>query len=52
MLLTVLGALLPWLIAFGLPAWALLYAYRRYRRRPTGHPALATTPSDAAQDPH
>ncbi|GAB2609665.1 lipoprotein [Paractinoplanes abujensis] len=36
-LLTVLGALLPWLIAFGLPIWAIIYAVRRYnrsRRRP------------------
>ncbi|MDY7084588.1 MAG: DUF4349 domain-containing protein [Actinomycetota bacterium] len=36
-LLTVLGALLPWLIAFGLPAWAIVYAVRRFnrsRRRP------------------
>ena len=32
-LLTVLGALLPWLLAFGLPAWAVFYAVRRVRRR-------------------
>jgi hypothetical protein len=42
-LLTVLGALLPWLIAFGLPIWALLYLYRKYgRSRATARPALAT----------
>jgi hypothetical protein len=41
-LLTVLGALLPWLIAFGLPFWGILYAYRRYKKRATGQPALAT----------
>ncbi|MEU4158388.1 DUF4349 domain-containing protein [Actinoplanes sp. NPDC026670] len=32
-LLTVLGALLPWVIAFGVPAWAILQLVRRYRRR-------------------
>ena len=31
--LTVIGALLPWLIAIGLPLWAIWYAYRRYQRR-------------------
>jgi hypothetical protein len=31
-LLTVLGALLPWLIAIGLPVWALWWAYRRWSR--------------------
>jgi hypothetical protein len=39
-LLTVLGALLPWLIALGLPALALFYAYRRYRNRTGSSPAL------------
>jgi hypothetical protein len=34
--LTVLGALLPWLLALGIPIWAAIYFYRRYaRRRPT-----------------
>ncbi|GAA3336072.1 hypothetical protein GCM10020358_06840 [Amorphoplanes nipponensis] len=34
-LLTVLGWLLPWLIALGLPLWAIIWLYRRYRpRRP------------------
>jgi uncharacterized protein DUF4349 len=42
-LLTVLGALLPWIIAIGLPVWGLIYLYRRFRRdRPGGHPALVT----------
>jgi hypothetical protein len=35
-LLTVLGWLLPWLIALGLPAWGIIWLYRRYR---TQHPA-------------
>ena len=33
-LLTLLGALLPWLIALGVPAFAVIYLTRRYRRRP------------------
>lgn len=43
-LVTVLGAILPWLIALGLPAWAAIYAYRRWRRaRPApARPAPAT----------
>jgi hypothetical protein len=42
-LLTVVGALLPWIIAIGLPLWGLLYLYRRYwKTRPTARPALAT----------
>jgi Domain of unknown function (DUF4349) len=41
-LLTVLGALLPWLAALGVPALAVLWAARRYRRRGgAGDPALA-----------
>ncbi|WP_430780807.1 DUF4349 domain-containing protein [Actinoplanes sp. G11-F43] len=32
-LLTVLGALLPWMIAIGVPAWLILQGVRRYRRR-------------------
>ncbi|AEV88616.1 hypothetical protein ACWT_7605 [Actinoplanes sp. SE50] len=31
-LLTVLGALLPWFLVLGVPAWALWYFTRRYRR--------------------
>ncbi|GAA4931211.1 DUF4349 domain-containing protein [Actinoplanes utahensis] len=38
-LLTVLGALLPWVVAFGVPVWAVIHFLRRYRRRNT--PALA-----------
>jgi hypothetical protein len=37
-LLTILGALLPWVIALGLPAWGIIYVIRRYARR---RPALA-----------
>jgi hypothetical protein len=46
-LLTVLGALLPWLIAIGVPVWALIYLYRNYlRRRPRpAAPAFATAGS-------
>lgn len=40
-LLTVLGWLLPWLIALGLPAWGLIWLYRRYR---TTHPTRSPTP--------
>jgi uncharacterized protein DUF4349 len=45
-LLTVIGWLLPWVIAIGLPIWAVLLLYRRYTRRhqvtaPTT-PALST----------
>jgi hypothetical protein len=41
-LMTVLGALLPWLIAIGLPLWGLFYLYRRYGKgRPGNRPALA-----------
>jgi hypothetical protein len=41
-LLTVLGALLPWLIALGLPVWGLIYLLRRSDKlRPFGRPALA-----------
>ena len=55
-LVTVLGAVLPWLIALGLPAWAALWLYRRYARRRSSlgapAPAFATAstagPEDAA----
>jgi hypothetical protein len=41
--LTVLGALLPWLLILGLPGWAIFVAFRRYNRaRRPGAPALAT----------
>ena len=40
-LLTVLGALLPWVIALGLPLWGILYLWRRYGRgRFPARPAL------------
>jgi hypothetical protein len=41
-LLTVLGWLLPWLLAIGLPAWGIFWLYRRYRPRRTPMPAPAT----------
>ncbi|BCJ42934.1 lipoprotein [Actinoplanes ianthinogenes] len=49
-LLTVLGALLPWLIALGLPAAAVFYLRRRYRR---GHPdkELPAPPAEAPATP-
>jgi hypothetical protein len=31
-LVTVLGALLPWLVALGIPAYAIIWAFRRRRR--------------------
>ncbi|GGN56081.1 lipoprotein [Actinoplanes lobatus] len=43
-LLTILGALLPWIIAIGLPAWAVMHLLRRYRRRNT--PALVAPPAE------
>jgi hypothetical protein len=49
-LLTVLGALLPWVIALGIPAWAIVYLVRRFvRRRPA--PALAAAGPPVAQYP-
>ena len=52
--LTVLGALLPWAIVIGLPVWLAFYLYRRYGRgkltpaqpalAPAGAPPLASTP--------
>ncbi|HEU4347878.1 MAG TPA: DUF4349 domain-containing protein [Actinoplanes sp.] len=52
-LVTVLGAVLPWLVALGLPLWAILYAYRRWRRthpaptRPARGPFPPVTPAFA-----
>jgi hypothetical protein len=43
--LTILGALLPWLIAIGLPAWAIFYLVRRYARRRPVKPAPALAPA-------
>ena len=39
-LLTVLGWLLPWLIAIGLPAWGIIWLIRRYRPRPPARAAM------------
>ena len=54
-LVTVLGAILPWLIALGLPVWGVIWAYRRYARRrptlPTPAPAFAGGPPASAADP-
>ncbi len=47
-LLTVLGALLPWLLAFGLPAWAIVYAVRRYNRTRRGAAVYAVPGPPAA----
>ena len=56
LLVTVLGAILPWLIALGVPLWALLYAYRRWRRTRRAPARLAQTPAplppDHTPDPH
>lgn len=41
-LVTVLGAVLPWLLAVGLPAWAIIWLIRRFTRRPAlVHPTPA-----------
>lgn len=39
--LTVLGALIPWIVAVGVPVWLVVWLVRRRSRRPT--PAVATT---------
>lgn len=41
--LTVLGALLPWLVVIGAPVWALIWAFRRWRRRRPAMPDPAGT---------
>jgi outer membrane murein-binding lipoprotein Lpp len=38
-LVTVLGAVLPWVIALGLPVWGVFWAVRRFGRRRTPAPA-------------
>ncbi|AGZ46144.1 hypothetical protein AFR_39450 [Actinoplanes friuliensis DSM 7358] len=48
-LLTVIGWLLPWLLAIGLPAWAILWAYRRYRAT---RPVRPIPPIPAYATPH
>ncbi|MFF5079740.1 DUF4349 domain-containing protein [Actinoplanes sp. NPDC000266] len=45
-LLTVLGALLPWVIAIGLPVWAVFYLLRRFRRARPAPAALPPAPQD------
>ncbi len=45
-LLTVLGAVLPWLIALGLPALALLWLLRRTRRTRTSADAAPATSTE------
>ncbi|MFG2099152.1 DUF4349 domain-containing protein [Micromonospora echinaurantiaca] len=49
LLLTVLGALLPWLIAFGVPLAVLLVVLRRRRRRQPAPPVSAPPPVPAAR---
>ncbi|MEU4237858.1 DUF4349 domain-containing protein [Actinoplanes sp. NPDC026619] len=39
-LLTVLGALLPWIIAIGLPVWAIWWSYKRWQRNRAPQPAF------------
>ncbi|MFB6392080.1 DUF4349 domain-containing protein [Polymorphospora lycopeni] len=43
-LLTIVGALLPWLIVLGLPVAALVWLLRRRNRRPPVEPATVTAP--------
>ncbi|MEV4541571.1 DUF4349 domain-containing protein [Micromonospora echinaurantiaca] len=49
LLLTVLGALLPWLIAFGVPLTVLLVVLRRRRGRQPAPPVSAPPPVPAAR---
>ncbi|GAA0542456.1 hypothetical protein GCM10010172_24870 [Paractinoplanes ferrugineus] len=46
-LLTVLGALLPWIIAIGLPVWAIWWALKRWQRNRPPRPVLAATGAGA-----
>jgi hypothetical protein len=58
-LLTVVGALVPWVVALGLPIWAIVLLARRFGRRsptPLGPPAATvaaptTPPPPPAADP-
>jgi hypothetical protein len=60
--LTVVGALLPWAIVIGLPLWLAFYLYRRYGRgrftpaqpalAPAGTPPLTSTPPAPEQPNH
>jgi hypothetical protein len=52
-LLTVLGWLLPWLIAIGLPVWAVIWLIRRYRPARAARSAPMTgIPAYATAGPH
>ncbi|WBB65034.1 DUF4349 domain-containing protein [Micromonospora sp. WMMD812] len=48
-MLTVLGAVLPWLIVFGVPVTVLIVALRRRRNRRTAPPVSAPPPVPAAR---
>ncbi|GID94444.1 DUF4349 domain-containing protein [Amorphoplanes digitatis] len=50
-LVTIIGWLLPWLIAIGLPAWAIVLAYRRYRRSHPASPPRPAIPAFATHGP-
>lgn len=47
-LLTVIGVLLPWAVALGIPVAALVLLWRRMRRRRAAVPVTATTPATPA----
>jgi hypothetical protein len=47
-LVTVIGAVLPWLIALGLPVWAIIWAFRRYRRKPAPSTDPGPEPAETA----
>lgn len=51
-LVTVLGAVLPWLIALGLPIWGVIWALRRFSRRRPAAPAFATTGPPLTHTPY
>ncbi|MEU5938396.1 DUF4349 domain-containing protein [Micromonospora sp. NPDC047548] len=50
-LLTVLGAVLPWLLAFGVPLVLVMAVLRRRRRRRPAPPAPPTTPVGGPRPP-
>jgi hypothetical protein len=50
-LLTVLGALLPWLVALGIPVGIAIYLARRYGKRTVGTAAPATAGAPLPQHP-
>jgi hypothetical protein len=50
-LLTLLGWLLPWLIAIGLPAWGIIWLYRRYRPRRPARTPMSVVPAYAMAGP-